>query len=377
MLHVLFLWQQHRLRLILGALAAICLSLACADAPARAGAGSVDGISQQSLTSWAGTVAEASGAHIQLARYVVQWDVMSGAGYPEELANLRRWYDRAVELQLSPELALDNYNCSDCSDPQGTAEYARELEALYRSFPGIKALEAWNEPNDSHYTSYVTPTVAAHFTNAAYSFCQAHGCTAIAGDLLDSEANMVEYEKAYELYLTPRDPGNWGIHPYHAVKYMTASTVISFREALPDPTADHVWFTEVGAYYCEAGRTYGEKSQEEQARFLVSDLIPELQPTHVFYYEVASSRDEPPACDSQQSDTALYAAMSPGGPLLARSAAAVIFGPKEPLSASARSAPALQATHAAYLACEPALDEQWQQGECSLAQELFELTAAG
>jgi hypothetical protein len=306
----------------------------------------VDGISDQNLMSWAGSFAEAPGSgvpfasffgatwvgsppfHVKLSRYVVQWDVMSGAGYPEELANLQSWYVHTLELQLTPELALDNYNCGDCAPPRSAAQYTSELEALFASFPGIRVLEAWNEPNDTHYSSDVDPSAAAGFMNAAYVLCEARGCTAVAGDLLDSEPNMLEYERRYERELEPRDPGNWGIHPYHAVKYMTTGTLSSFREALPDPATDRIWFTEVGAYYCEQGTTYGEASQEQRARFLVETLMPEFQPAHVFYYELAWRYDEPSPCNSQRDDTALYAARSTNGPLVARSAASVIFGPE-------------------------------------------------
>jgi hypothetical protein len=364
-----------------GWLAGLCLSLACLSTPAWAGTGYVDGISDQTLFFDASSLGSPP-PHIKLARYVVQWDAMRGAGYPEELANLRNWYDDVVELQLTPELALENYDCGGCAAPQRTAEYTAELQALFRSFPAIKAVEAWNEPNNSHYSSYLAPAVAAHLMNAAYAFCEAHDCTAIAADLLDSEPNMVEYEKAYERDLQPRDPGNWGMHPYHAVKYMTDSTVTRFRDALPDPAVDRIWFTEIGAYYCEAGRTYGEESQDEQARFLVHDLIPELQPAHVFYYELAGRYGEPPACDSEQDDTALYAATRPHGPLLARSAAGVVFGPEQTpgasLTATAYPASAGQATPPTStlpttdFACEPALDEQWQREECLYLRELFQ-----
>ena len=304
----------------------------------------MDGISDQGLMDWAGNAADASGSstgfptfladslvgappsRIKLARYVVQWDVMQGAGYPEELANLRTWYGHATQLGLTPELALDNYNCEGCSAPRSSAQYTAALEALLAQFPAIQILEAWNEPNNAHYTSYLEPVTAAHLMNAAYAFCELHGCTAVAGDLLDSEPNMVDYEREYERYLTPADPGNWGIHPYHAVKYTTDSTVEAFKNALPNPASDRIWFTEVGAYYCEAGHPYGQRSQAEQASFLVDDLIPEFQPEHVFYYELAWRYDEPPACDSQQDDTALYAASSPNGLLSARLAAHIIFG---------------------------------------------------
>lgn len=342
-------WQQHRLRLRSDsrrasvALVALCLSLACFSAPAWAGTGYVDGISDQGLMSWSGNVTDAGSSisfpaffasslvgdppsRIKLARYVVQWDVMLGAGYPEELAKLQRWYDNALQLQLIPELALDNYNCTGCTPPQSSIEYKAALEALLATFPGIQVLEAWNEPNNTHYTSYLAPASAAQLMNAAYALCEIHRCAAIAGDFLDSEPNLVEYEREYERYLMPADPSDWGIHPYHAVKYTTSSTVEAFKAALPHPATDNLWFTEVGAYYCEAGYVYGERPQAEQARFLTDDLIPEFQPAHVFYYELAWRYDEPPACDSQQDDTALYAASSPNGTLSARTAAHIVFG---------------------------------------------------
>jgi hypothetical protein len=368
---------RQRLQYVHGAthvvawLAAVGLMLASATTPTWAYTGDVDGISDQH--PWVGTLP----SQIELTRYVVQWDVMRGAGYLEELANLQRWYRGALDLHLTPDLALDNYNCSGCGAPRETAEYASELEALGRAFPDIQVLEAWNEPNDSHYTSYIAPAAASQLMNAAHSFCEAHGCTAIAGDLLDSEANMVEYEEQYERGLQPRDPGDWGIHPYHAVKYLTASTVASFRAALPHPTSDRLWFTEVGAYYCEAGQVYGERSQEEQARFLTGELIPEFQPEHVFYYEIANSYGEPPACSSQQSDTALYATTRANGSARARAAAGVIFGAAGSPGAGAASPPALdtrpavQAPSPPDFACEPALDTLWQRGECSYLGELF------
>jgi hypothetical protein len=399
---VFLVWQQHRLRLRSNRRSAgltvvvLCLSLACICTSAWAGTAYVDGVSDQSLMGWAGGFSEGGGpepafanyfdgawahgpaTHIKLARYVVQWDVMSGAGYPEELANLQSWYTHTTALGLTPDLALDNYNCEGCTAPETPAQYREALQALFRAFPELAIVEAWNEPNDSHYSSYVAPAIAAEFTNVAYAFCHEHGCATVAGDLLDSEANMLDYERRYESYLDPRDPGDWGIHPYHAVKYMSAETVASFREALPDPATDSIWFTEVGAYDCEAGAAYGESSQERQARFLVDELMPEFRPEHVFYYELAWRYDEPPPCGDGQADTALYAARTVNGPLLARSAAGVIFGSQPPTIASAAAilAPVARLpappTLPSHLACEPGLDEQWQHGECLYLGELFE-----
>ena len=348
---------------VLGAFsAALCLSFFFANAPAGA-VGYVDGIPDQALGGWSGNFSEASGfnapfptffadswvgsppSHIKLARYIVQWDVMRGVGYEGEFAQLQAWYNHAVELGLTADLTLANYNCSGCVAPEKTEYYTRELEALHSAFPGISVFEAWNEPNHAG-SFYVTAAAAAHFMNSAYSFCASHGCTAIAGDFLDSESNLVKYEEEYESNLSPRDPANWGLHPYHAIKYESNGTVKSFQAALPNPTTDHLWFTEVGAYYCEKGTPYGLTSQEHNTQFLVNHLIPEFAPTHVFYYEAAWRYDEPPPCNSSYDDTALYAAESTNGTLHARPAASIIFGPEGPPTATTGSASGVQPTQA-------------------------------
>jgi hypothetical protein len=313
----------------------------CAQAAAI---GYVDGISDQHFESWSGAFlapvgfnaplpssfadawADSPPAAITLARYVVQWDVLRGVGYPEEFLNLQTWYDHTAELHLTPELALVNYDCGGCRPPDDSEAYARELEALHRAFPAITIYEAWNEPNHAG-SFYLSPATAAHFMNSAYSFCATHACIAVSGDFLDAESNLVPYEEEYERNLNPRDPGNWGIHPYANVKYEGDShTVEQFKARLPSPATDNIWFTEVGAYYCESGELRGPELQADNARYLVEHLIPEFQPVHVFYYQAAWPSDEPPPCDSQALDTALYAAQSSNGLVLARPAATVVFG---------------------------------------------------
>jgi hypothetical protein len=340
-------------------LAVLCLSLAFASPQAQA-VGYVDGISDQHLGSWAGTFSEASGfnapfpsffadswvgsppAHIKLARYVVQWDVMTGVGKPGELTNLEGWYNHAIEMGLTPELALANYNCSGCTAPAKTEYYTRELEALHKAFPSISIYEAWNEPNLGG-SFHVSAETAAHLMNALYSFCSGHGCTTIAGDFADSESNMTTYEEEYKKYLSPSDPGNWGIHLYHAVKYENKETLVNFEALLPNKTKDkeHVWFTEVGSYYCEFGENRGTATQEKNAKFLVG-LVAEQNPVHAFYYQAAWPNDEKPPCNSETLDTALYAAESTNGPVHARPAASVIFGAEGAPTATTGAASGVQ-----------------------------------
>ena len=345
-------------------LAATCLSLALMGASAQTATSYVDGISDQHLGSWAGNFSEASGftapfpsffadawvgsppSHIRFARYVVQWDVMRGVGYSGEFTNLQSWYNQAIGLGLTPELALTNYGCSGCVVPEKTEYYAREVEALHSAFPSISVFEAWNEPNHPG-SGYITPVAAAHFMNSTYAYCASHGCTAVAGDFLDSESNMVKYEEEYRTMLNPSDPGNWGIHPYANTKYESGSnTVQEFKNHLPNPGGDAIWFTEVGAYYCEAGEDRGPAEQEQSAKYLVDNLIPTFKPAHVFYYQAAWPYDEKPPCNSETLDSALYAAQSTGGFVFARPAASVIFGPEGPPTVSTGSVSGLQPTQA-------------------------------
>lgn len=290
------------------------------DALPRAGTAYVDGVSDQSLPSWDGSFSGGSFAgffqdtwsgglssHITLARYVVQWNVMSG-DYPAYLSGLDAWYADVLDLGLTPEVSLASY---DGVLPGSPAEYQTGLEQLLDRFPAIRYLEAWDEPND---TAGLAAGTAARYTDSAYALCETRGCTVIAGNFLDS-ADMIAYEKDYERALDPADFSDWGIHPYYAVKTRNAATVLDFRSSLPDGGAgERIWFTEIGAYRCEDddGRyeLLGEREQALDASWLVNRLMPAIGPVHVFYYEFLFKDRRSPPCDRSDADTALYV---PGG----------------------------------------------------------------
>ncbi len=320
-------------------------SLALSEAPLQSlvggslsssGAPYVDGISDQSLPSWdrsfAGAysagffhdawVADGLSSHITLARYVLQWNVMSGA-YPNYLAQLEAWYRDVLALGLTPDISLAAY---DGVLPGSYPEYQAALLALLDRFPATSYVEAWDEPND---TPGLSAGTAARYTLVAQSLCRSRGCTVIAGNFLDS-ASMTAYEREYARALQPASLTNWGVHPYLAVKTHQDSTVLAFRSNLPDAGAGaRIWFTEVGAYRCEGGARpvlFGERAQARDASWLVNRLMPEIQPAHVFYYEFLFKDRRPPPCDRLDSDTALYV---PGGDRagadVARAAASYIY----------------------------------------------------
>jgi hypothetical protein len=308
------------------------------------GAPYVDGISDQSLPYWDPSFAGAYSAgffhdawvaglssHIALARYVVQWNVMSGA-YPNYLEQLESWYRDVLTLGLTPEISLAAY---DGVLPGSYREYRAALQALLDRFPATSYVEAWDEPNA---TPGPPAATAARYTLIARSLCRDRGCTVIAGNFLDS-ASMIAYEREYERALRLASLADWGIHPYLAVKTRDAQTVMEFKSALPRAGAgERVWFTEVGAYRCEGGarpELRGERAQALDASWLVNRLMPAAQPVHVFYYEFLFKERRPPPCDRSDSDTALYApAGGRGSGDAPRLAAAYIYGDRGGLFAA-------------------------------------------
>jgi hypothetical protein len=234
---------------------------------------------------------------------VVQWNVMSGR-YPAYRAELGAWYTDVLARGLTVEVSLASY---DGVMPASVGEYREMMEALLDAYPAIRYVEAWDEPNN---TPSLDAQTAAGYTNVAYALCAMRGCTVIAGNLLDSDPNMVEYERAYERGLNPVEV-DWGVHPYYAVASRDPQTVLEFEANLPNAGAgESVWFTEVGAYECEdfggVRRVFGQRSQAVGASWLVNELMPLVRPAHVFYYELAYRPGEQPPCDRDDSDTAVY-----------------------------------------------------------------------
>jgi hypothetical protein len=220
-----------------------------------------------------------------------------------------------------------------CS-PEKTEYYERELRAMLSTFPYLKGgvVEAWNEPNTTQgeMSSHISAVAAAHFMNAAHQICLEEGntCTAVAGDFLDGEANLGEYEKEYEANLSPADPVHWGIHPYSTInstaskKGRNLKSVETFKNDLPNPSTDLIWITEVGAYYCKNSETFGETGQRESAEYLVGKVIPYLKPLYVNYYEFMYKENKEISCSAESAtDSELYDKND--NP---RAAAQIIFG---------------------------------------------------
>jgi hypothetical protein len=288
----------------------------------------VDGISDQSLPAWDGGFASSyfagllrdtwvgiPGSHITFARYVVQWNVMSG-GYPAYRSELEAWLTDIASLGLIADVSLTSY---DGSYPSSSAEYQARLEQILSrakelSHP-VSYLEAWNEPNNQGNES---AGKAAGFTNGAHAACErSYGCTVIAGNFEDNPT-LSGYEDEYvkDLHFVP---AIWGVHPYYSVEDQSEEPFLAFRSHLPGTGAGRqIWFTEIAARKClnSGGRVVenGEVGQSERASWLVNALMRNARPEHVFYYELLLKDREQPSCQSEGSDGALYVPGAGGSP---------------------------------------------------------------
>jgi hypothetical protein len=320
---------------------ALVVGLGAACAAARAEPGHVDGISDQSLSTWDGSFSTSPFAaffrahwaaalmpQITLARYVVQWDAMAeGGADAHRSGNYRQrfeaWLEDARSLGLTPTLALTSY---DRVYPGSPGEYRPRLEALLDRAAAlgyaIRYVEPWNEPNGQGALDAVT---AAGFANSANDVCErARTCRVIAGDFED-RSTAIPYVQAY-LRALAFPARIWGIHPYVSVESHTTANLLRLISALPaGPSGREVWFTEVGARYCSRGEVRGEARQAGDASYLVHSLLgdPAVAPAHAFYYGfLFGYRAQAPCAAGVGEDSELYA--SSGAP---RAAAQVILMP--------------------------------------------------
>jgi hypothetical protein len=375
--------RRRRPTLVLVALAC-ALALAGAAGAARASAAGtpfVNGISDQNLGSWDGAYQDTSGlftppfdqffadtwvgapgsSHLVYARYVTAPDAFAQGGTC--LSNVATWLHYVTQvLHLTPVIAVWDVAEGGCADngAPSAAAYATDIQQLLTYLDGlgygdVAYIEAWNEPN----ASSIPAATAASYWLAANTVCASEHCTAIAGDFVDNDPDqggqsfnpgcaaltyanhLIPYQDAYVAALGGVTPVIWGFHPYFAVNCQDDASVTAFESNLPSAPAQ-IWFTEVAAWECIKGKATvrGPTVQAADAAYLVDTLMSPTAPdppAAVFYYEMAAPGYTLDC--SKYTDSELYEASADGGPLLARPAAALIYGADTSLGAVTGTTP--------------------------------------
>jgi hypothetical protein len=347
----------------------------------------VDGIADQNMGLWNGNFVDSEGvfnepfydyfqqawvgtlpSHIRYARFVTAPDVVAQGGACEQ--NLFNWYIYVTEtLHLIPVIAVWDVAEGGCANHgvPSNAKYTTDLHQLLAVLSGLGTpltyIEAWNEPN----ASGVSATAAAGLWSDASAVCATVGCTALAGDFVDSPdqsgqkfnpgctANLTfnslrTYEGVYVKGLGGAQPAIWAFHPYAAVNCEQSGSLSTFAANLPrSPTPPQIWFTEVGAWECYKGQSppRGPVRQQADAAYLVNTLMSPTAPAapdHVFWYEI-SAPGYTQNC-AKYTDSALYEANTAPGTLLERPAAKTVFGPDTELKAITGAPTAVSSTQA-------------------------------
>ncbi|MGO9490555.1 MAG: hypothetical protein ACLQBB_16215 [Solirubrobacteraceae bacterium] len=228
-----------------------------------------------------------TGLHVGTVRLDLPWNAAESSG-PWDA-----WLTDAHANGLEVLVALDHDPTSDCPTTSCALvpldSYRSALAELLERYPFIKAIEPWNEPNDSTEPTAGHPEAAAAYYDAARAVCPS--CTLIAGDFLDGPS-LDSYLSAYLAALADT-PEVWGLHDYYDANYFESAGVATM---LAETTGD-LWLTETGGLVQD-----GDLPYDEQRAALADQWVYELAAAHdriarVYFYGWLAST-EPGSFDS-------------------------------------------------------------------------------
>jgi hypothetical protein len=204
-------------------------------------------------------------------RLVLPWNAGVTTGF------WNTWLDKAAQYGYPVLVAPSIDGAHDCltgsCEGPSIADYTASLRALLAQYPGIDAVEAWNEPNHRMQPTAGDPALAARYFDAAAGVC-AGRCTAVAGNMLDAPS-MSGYLSDYRAALTVK-PAVWGIHDYYDATYYQRSGLDKMLAIGSGP----VWITEVGglvSFKPDGGGElpYDEDRAADSLRWMFS-LVPKI-----------------------------------------------------------------------------------------------------
>jgi hypothetical protein len=280
-----------------------------AAAPAVAGAAPTLGIADSDAStfvdpSWAGL-------GISTGRAVVPYDValtqpVAGTPAGDARMNFDAWIANASAAGVAPLVAFQTSLGPNQAAPSPAA-YGRAMRAFLRTYPSVRLLAPWNEPN---FRSASTPNPLVHdpALSATYyrvlrSVCP--GCTVLAGELAGIPGDP--YLRRYQRALGSARPRAWGVHAHTDANQFQAGTDTSapatrfFLSRLRGRWAHaKIWIDEVGAYFRdENGMVWGDQSQQQTTSFILglASLSPRI--ARIYYYNLSNQCSDPSRCAVQ------------------------------------------------------------------------------
>jgi hypothetical protein len=288
--------------------AAVAVLALLAVLPVAAAATTI-GISDSDATTF--TDPSWAGLNVTTARAVVPYDValtqpVAGTPAGDARMNFDAWITNAAAAGVAPLVAFQTSVGPNQAAPS-PARYKRAMRAFLSTYPSVRLLAPWNEPN---FRSAATPnplvhnpTLAARYYTVLRSTCP--GCTVLAGELagIPGDPYLTRYQKA----LGSTRPRVWGVHAHTDANQFQDGTDTSapatsfFLHRLGGRWArSKIWIDEVGAYFRDAnGQVWGDQSQQQTVSFILglATLSPRI--TRIYYYNLSNQCSDPSRCAVQ------------------------------------------------------------------------------
>ena len=288
--------------------AALAVLAVLAALPAAASATTV-GISDSDASTF--TDPSWAGLNVTTARAVVPYDVAltrPAAGTPagDARMNFDAWITNAAQAGVRPLVAFQTSLGPSAAAPS-PARYGRAMRAFLRTYPSVRLLAPWNEPN---FRSASTPNplihdpaLAASYYTVLRSTCP--GCTVVAGELAGIPGDP--YLRRYQRALGATRPSVWGVHAHTDANQFqdgsdtSAPATSFFVHALGGRwSRSKIWIDEVGAYFRdENGKVWGDQSQQQTVSFILGLAALSPRIARIYYYNLSNQCSDPSRCAVQ------------------------------------------------------------------------------
>ena len=224
---------------------------------------------------------------VRIARLVIPWDAMRSPA-------VSAWLTAARRANVQPLVAFGHAQGDRCPDSPcrlpSVREYTTRFRAFRRSFPWVRTITPWNEPNHASQPTVGVPGRAARYYNAVRAACR--GCTVVAGDMLDAP-NLRSYLARYRRALADV-PAVWGLHNYFDTTYGGSAGLTTVLKAVEG----RIWLTETGGIVTNrrssgrVGLRYDEARASRGVRraIAMADAHPR-RVTRVYLYHWYGGRD--------------------------------------------------------------------------------------
>jgi hypothetical protein len=237
-----------------------------------------------------------AGLHVRLARSVVPWDVALSDPAEPRRAEFDRWIAGAQGAGVRPLVTFEP--SADPGRPGAPAlgDYAAAMRAFVATYPTVRDLAPWNEPNlrDAANPYAGRPADAAALYGALAEACP--GCTVAAGEFAGIPGDP--YVGAYRAALGAARPAVWSFHAHLDTIDATAPATRFFARTLP--AGARLWVDEAGAYFRDAGGVVrGDDAQRAGLSRLLGlkAIAPGLQ--RLYYYNLSNQCSTATRCAVQ------------------------------------------------------------------------------